>query len=116
MNTESLLDQVYSIIQVLGPIVTAVLVFVIRKQKNNLTKEKNEKQYWKDLIDDSASYRDEVREDLEKVKEKKEKIESHAKTLEKRISELIDENIELKTKAMMLEHQLKVASQGSKGE
>jgi hypothetical protein len=102
--------------QAISAIIGAATSFLVGIFGYLLKKEKEKNKNWSDLMEDSASYRDEVRNDLGMLKKERGNLKIHISDLEGKINDLICENIKLKAIEMSLQHQVDILKRKLNGE
>ena len=81
-----------------------VFGFILKSKKASI---RHVEESWEELIQDSASFRDEIRRDLLMVKEERGVLQKNLILLEQKLQKIIEENLELKHKELELTHQVK---------
>jgi len=84
--------------------------YKIKKKKSDQTLndslwEKSES-HWASILEDNEKFRKEIKEDLQKVKQERDSVFSRLRELEISFTELMKENLEMKKREIVLEHQI----------
>lgn len=81
-----------------------LFTFFLKNKKATITHMENS---WEELIDDSASFRDEIRKDLIQVKEERDRLKAALEDVESKMEQMVKENLELKIKEVELQYKIK---------
>lgn len=81
-----------------------VFGYILKSRKTSI---KHIEESWEGLIEDSASFREEIRQDMKMVKEERDRLRMALENLEKKLEEVVRENIELKLREMELAYELR---------
>lgn len=86
-------------------LLTVIFGFIIKSRKQSI---KYVESSWEELLEDSASFRNEIRDDLLVVKQERDELKKNLVNLESKLEEIIQENLHLKMREMELNYKLKI--------
>ena len=101
------------LVGIIGAITGLIGVFFgykIKKSKNDQTLNDSlwhkSETHWESILEDNEKFRKEIKEDLEKVKKERDSVFTRLRELEVSFNELMRENLEMKKREIVLEHQI----------
>lgn len=97
-----------ALVSAIASLLAVVLGFAIKNRRQSI---KHVETSWEGLIEDSAEYREEIRQDLLMIKEERDRLKSHIFEMEKKIEEVIKDNMDLKMRELELIYEIKLLKQ-----
>ena len=75
--------------------------------KNKKQQQDHMMQSWEELLEENSKFRDEIRKDLQQVKEERDSLVLKVHELERKLSDVVKENLELKRKEIEMTCEIK---------